>query len=218
MKIKSGIFLLSVGLCITVGNMAQATDQTAPTREGVASDNVLKFAGNTFAPISVGELDSGRELRSLKVQCPKNGFLVARADALFMFAIPAKLPGVASARFGVTRGDEELDAFFTENPFGEEDNPNTTVPFREILVPFSKGSEESGVGPWQPGSTQRVDGCEKDDEFSYAFNVMAHGTGDGTGDEGGLIVTVIAPILVVEFFEKSIQIEDGQNNNGQNNQ
>jgi hypothetical protein len=195
MKIKSGIFLLSVGLCITVGNMAQATDQTAPTREGVASE----FIDNSFNPIPLEGEFQILGLRSLKVRCPKSGFLVARADVLFLFAIPAKLPGFAFVGFSITRGDEEFNA---------ENSPQ-----REILMPFSPGSEEFGL-PRQPGSIQRVDGCEKGDEFSYAFNVRA----EGTGDEKGLIVTVIEPILVVEFFEKSIQVEDGQNNNGQNNQ
>ena len=182
MKIKLGIFLLSVGLCITVGNMAQAADPTAPTREGIASE----FISNSFNPIFNGEQILG--LRSLKVQCPKSGFLVARADVLFLFAVPAKLPGFAFVGFSITRGDEE---FNTENS-----------PQREILMPFSPGSEEFGL-PRQPGNIQRVDDCKEGDEFTYAFNVMA----EGTADEGGLIVTVIEPILVVEFFEKSIQIQ-----------
>jgi hypothetical protein len=200
MKIKSGIFLLSIGLCITVGNIAQATGRTAPTVGGMASDF---SGGNSFEPIPGSILGpEGRDrpkLRSLKVQCPKNGFLMARADALFRFVdIPAKLPGATSVRFGVTRGDEELAAFFTEPPRSIE-----VVPLRRIVVLFSNGSEENGQGPSQPGSIQRVDSCREGDEFSYAFNVR----NESTTDEDKHNIEVVAPILVIEFFEKSIQIQ-----------
>lgn len=207
MKIKSGIFLLSVGLCITVGNMAQATGRPTPTREGVAS----AFTNNSFNPF-LGSAQGVPQtpLQNLEVQCPKNGFLVARADALFLFHIPAELPGFASVGFGVTRDDEEKAAF------GTATHP-VTVPFRNIQVPFSQASEELRTSqPEQTltGSIQRVDRCEKGDEFSYELNVFVV----GTADKDELIVTVVEPVLVVEFFQKSIQTEDSQNNNGQNNQ
>jgi hypothetical protein len=184
MKIKSGIFLLSIGLCITVGNMAQAAGRTTATREGIAFALGTGPGGESiFVPLGEGE----HQLISTEtVQCPKNGFLVARADTLFQFHAPAKLPGLAFVDLRITRGDETFET--------------VDFPRRGISLPFSNPSEFQF---FFPGSIQRVDRCREGDKFSYVFR----GVVGGTGDEDGIIVTSIGPILVVEFFEKSIEVE-----------